>query len=517
MKKFIGFLFVILIGLGIFAWVKWAAPKLAEKKQMKTSGVDASKMETFTWGGDGYAGYYVLNSTEMRRRLAMKGVILKFVNDGGAYADRLEKFSKGEYDFILLPISSFIQHGKKYSYRLGTIPAAISDSKGADCLEAFPEFKFSKVNDLDNPNIKIIYTGASPTEDIINLTISTFDLNNLQESSSWKVEVNSSEEVFELAKKAAKDNTVDKSNIVYGMWEPEVSKAEEQLGMVKIWGSENFSNYIVDVFVFSNKSMSVRSEKVTEILRTYFDVVDYYNARQDEQVKELKKLTGLKQPAVEKLINNIHWYTLYQNAHDEFGIPTNAGDQANEGLIRTIYAWNDINRMLKLEGEVENPYTILNKKILENLLASSLKPVISATSTAPTDFSPLDEKGWERLSETGILKVENITFQASVNKVDELGEEVIGKVSEKLLQNYPDYRILIAGHTGIGENEEENIKLSQERADAVRQILIAVYNINPNRILAKGFGSSRSPQRKINESERAFRSRMARVEFILMQ
>jgi outer membrane protein OmpA-like peptidoglycan-associated protein len=517
MKKFIGFIIIVLIGLCIFAWVKWGSPYFAEKKQLKNSGVNASNMETFTWGGDGYGGYYVLKSTELRRRLALKGIILKFVDDGGAYADRLEKFSKGEYDFIVLPISSFIQHGKKYSYNIGTIPAPISNSIGADDLLAFPEFKFSKVNDLDNPNIKIIYTGASPTEDIINLTISTFDLSNLQESSSWKINVGSSEEVFDLAKKAAKDNNVDKSNTLYGMWEPEVSKAEE-LGMKRIWGSENFSNYIIDIFVFSNKSMSVHADKVTEILRTYYEVVDYYNAHQDEQVKELKKLTGLKQEAVEKLRKGIHWYSLYESAHEMLGIPINAGDQANEGLVRTIYAWNDINSLMKLEGEVDNPYTIINKKILENLLASSLKPVSSsAKSTLPTNFSPLDEKGWESLTETGIMKVENITFQSSVNEVDDLGEEVIAKVSEKLLHNYPNYRFLVAGHTGGGENEKANIKLSQERADAVRQILIAVWNIDPNRILAKGFGSSRPPQRKANESDRAYRSRMARVEFILMQ
>ncbi len=516
MKKFIGTIILILIGAGIFAWVKWGSPYFAEKKQMKTSGVKVANMETLTWGGDGYAGYFVLNSTEMRRRLALKGIILKFVDDGGAYASRLEKFSKGEYDFIALPVSSFIQHGKKYSYRLGTIPAAISESIGADGLSVFPEFKFSKVNDFDNPNLKIVYTGASPTEDIINLTISNFDLSNLQDSPSWKVEVNSSEEVFNLAKKAAKESTVDKSTTVYGMWEPELSKAED-LGMKTIWGSENFRNYIVDVFVFSNKAMSAKFDKVTEILRTYFEVVDYYNARQDEQVKELKKLTNLKQAAVEKLMSKIHWYTLYQNAHDEFGISTTAGDQANEGLVRTIYAWNDINRIMNLEGEVENPYTILNKKILENLLASSLKPVAPSTvSAGPVDFSPLDANGWARLSETGIMKVENITFQASANKVDDLGEETISKVAEKLLHNFPNNRFLIAGHTAPGD-ESANLNLSQERANAVRQIFIAVFNVDPDRMLAKGFGSSRPPQRKANESERAFRSRMARVEFVLMQ
>lgn len=517
MKKFIGFIIVVLIGCGIFAFLKWVKPSLDEKKQMKTSGVDVANMETWNVGGDGYAGYGYLQSAELRRRLALKGIVLKFVDDGGAYADRLEKFSKGEYNLIVLPVSSFIKHGKKYSYRLGTIPAAISDSRGADGLAVFPEFIYSKINDLDKPNIKIVYTADSPTEDLINLTISTFDLSNLQESSSWKVEVGGSKEVFKLAKEAAKGNTVDKSTTVYGLWDPELSKCESELGMIKIWSSADFSNYIVDVFVFSNKVTSAKSEKVNEILKTYFEVVDYYTARPDEQMKELKKITNSKQGDVEKYLSNIKWYTLYQNAHDEFGIPISAGDQANEGLVKTIYAWNDINRLMNLEGEVDNPYTILNKKILENLLLTSMKPVTPSALSAPIDFTPLDKKGWERLNETGILKVENITFQTGFNKVDEAGEEMVVKVSEKLLHNYPNHRLMIAGHTGTGQDEAACVKLSEDRAKAVRQILIAVSNIDPDRMLAKGFGSSRPALKKPNEQERAFRSRQARVEFILME
>ncbi|MCK7532836.1 MAG: hypothetical protein MZV63_18270 [Marinilabiliales bacterium] len=44
------------------------------------------------------------------------------------------------------------------------------------------------------------------------------------------------------------------------MWEPDVSNAIDNLGMKKIWGSDNFRNYIVDVFVFSRKYVNNKEE-----------------------------------------------------------------------------------------------------------------------------------------------------------------------------------------------------------------------------------------------------------------
>ena len=114
------------------------------------------------------------------------------------------------------------------------------------------------------------------------------------------------------------------------------------------------------------------------------------------------------------------------------------------------------------------------------------------------------------------MRVENITFQSGVGRLDNDGEGTVDNVAQKLIHNYPDYRVLVAGHTGYGD-ADANLKLSQERADIVRQQLIAVYNIDEDRILAKGFGAERLPKRKNGESERAYRLRMQRVEFILLK
>ena len=76
---------------------------------------------------------------------------------------------------------------------------------------------------------------------------------------------------------------------------------------------------------------------------------------------------------------------------------------------------------------------------------------------------------------------------------------------------------IIRGHTGPGGSEEENVKLSLARAQAVAQYLRAVHGINPNRVKADGLGSKKPAVKKPGESIRAYRYRLSRVEFIAVE
>lgn len=50
------------------------------------------------------------------------------------------------------------------------------------------------------------------------------------------------------------------------------------------------------------------------------------------------------------------------------------------------------------------------------------------------------------------------------------------------------YRFLIVGHTDAKGKRLYNLKLSQERADAVREALVSVFRIDPRRLLDVGLG-----------------------------
>ena len=82
------------------------------------------------------------------------------------------------------------------------------------------------------------------------------------------------------------------------------------------------------------------------------------------------------------------------------------------------------------------------------------------------------------------LNVEFDTNKATIRKgsVQEIGNLAA------VLKKYPDLKILIEGHTDNVGGAKPNEKLSQRRADAVRNYLVEKYGIEASRLTAKGFG-----------------------------
>ena len=497
---------VVIILMGYFG-----RDVLFKKKQKSTSDT-SGKTEAMNWAGDGYLGYAFLQTVEMKKQLARKGISLKFENDNGDYATRLEKFNKKDYDFIVLPINSYLEHGAKYKYP-GVIIAAICESKGADAIMGFEDvMPNGKVNDLNNPDLVIYYTGASPSSFLLDLTISDFDLDALADNDSWRREVNGSEEVYKMAKKATKDRTVGD---VFVMWEPEVSKSIEKLGLKKLWGSDQFKGYIIDVFVFHRDIVAKEPERIKDFLTTYFRVLNYYTSRDEDMIKELSKISGLDKDATRNMINNISWYSLHDNCMELFEIPVAVGLPAKDGIINSIYACSDVMRRTgSMDEDIDDPYIIINSNFLEEIKDESVKNV--GDNAESMVFDALSEDEWLKLPEVGTMRVKPITFQSGTNMLDYQGEEIVDKVAQMLINNYPGYRVVIKGHTGQGD-KKANLELSQSRADVVRQRLIAVHGVDSNRLFAKGIGASQPPQKKAGENSRAYALRWARVEFVLVE
>ncbi|MBF0256973.1 MAG: OmpA family protein, partial [Gammaproteobacteria bacterium] len=95
------------------------------------------------------------------------------------------------------------------------------------------------------------------------------------------------------------------------------------------------------------------------------------------------------------------------------------------------------------------------------------------------------------------------------------GKRVLDRMAEKL-RHYPNFRVLIKGHTGIGGDPQANLALSAERAEAVARYLMITYAIDSQRIRALGFGGSQPLPRLPGESDRAYGYRLPRVEIGLV-
>ena len=500
---------LLLVFLGVAAVLGWhfLKPLVFDWSQRRTSDAPGAEV-TVRIGGDNYLGYWFVTSPEMRKQAARRGIGIQYEDDGGAYGDRLQKFAAGEYDAIVLPVNSYLQHGAAVDFP-GVIVAAISESQGADGMVGFADqLPSGKIEDLNDADLEIVYTSASPSEFLLDLTIADFDLDELQSGDRWRREVGSSRDVY----KQARDNQGD----VFVLWEPDLSRALSLPGMKYVWGSDRFSGYIVDVFVFRRDFLKARGDAVREFLAIYFRVMQGYANNRDKMVSEMRRSTDLKEDVIREMLPKIEWLDLEENRRLQFGMSRDAGEQVEEGIINTIISCTDV--MLRthrlerdpLEG---NPYLITNSSVLEALMETVNVAAVGVGAGIEVVFEPLEEDGWQRLREVGTFRVEPITFQTWNNQLDDAGKESIDRIAQLLTHNYPSYRVIVRGHTAPGGDEAANAKLSLERAEVVMQYLKAVHSLDPNRLRAEGMGSAEPPRRKPGESPRAYQYRLSRVEF----
>jgi len=512
MRKTTGIIILIFV-VAVIAIViyKFMLPSLTDQSQRDTSDA-AIKTEKIRICGDNYIGYWFLSSAQMRKQAPRAGLEVQFIDDGGLYADRLLKFNRKEYDCIVLPVNSYIEHGKQYDYP-GVIVASISESKGGDSIigleTLFPE---GKVNELNDSSLTITLTGGSPSEFLMDLTIAGFGLDQLESQRTWLREVGSSKEVYDSAKRGEGD--------VFVLWEPDLSKALELPGMKYIFGSDKFEGYIVDVVVFHREIVKKKPEIIINFLRTYYRVMSYYQSNREAMIKDMRKVSGLKKETIEQILPKVDWHSLAENSQKQFGLAKNPGDPVREGLADTILACIDVMvRTGKMQtSPISNPFKLINSDFLKELQETTSALSLNTVGTT-VSFTHLDEWGWEQLRKTGtigIMRVEPIPFRSGTYQLNDTGKEAVDRFAQLLVHNYPANRVEIRGHTGQG-NKQANMVLSQNRAETVMQYLKAVHALDPNRMIAVGVGAEQPPKKKPGESARARKYRMPRVEFILYE
>lgn len=78
------------------------------------------------------------------------------------------------------------------------------------------------------------------------------------------------------------------------------------------------------------------------------------------------------------------------------------------------------------------------------------------------------------------------------------------------LIDHPELHLTISGHTDSAGKEESNLRLSQARADAIRNYLVSTFSIDGSRIKAIGYGSSKPVTQELSDEHKQLNRR---VEF----
>jgi outer membrane protein OmpA-like peptidoglycan-associated protein len=110
-----------------------------------------------------------------------------------------------------------------------------------------------------------------------------------------------------------------------------------------------------------------------------------------------------------------------------------------------------------------------------------------------------------------VLTVGDVLFATGKAEVAAGGLRSIDKLAEFLKKN-PNRNLLIEGHTDNTGNEDFNLKLSQQRADAVRDQLVS-RGIAPERITTRGYGPKYPA---VDNDSSAGRQQNRRVEVLVL-
>jgi outer membrane protein OmpA-like peptidoglycan-associated protein len=264
-----------------------------------------------------------------------------------------------------------------------------------------------------------------------------------------------------------------------------------------------------------------RPDAIAVLLAQYFETLRVYDAASARLHADLAAASNLPGPSVEAMLRGVQWATLNDNGAIWFGI-TPSGLPEQEGLVSAI---NGAASVLVAAGDFprsplpdRDPYRITNKQFVASLYLKQIDGAQAGAGAAgglSKRVPQLDDEGWQRLKEVGTLKIESLSFARGTASLDDDGRAMLAQIAERI-SHYPNYRLLVKGHTGVGGDTAANLELSKRRAEAVLEQLVTAQRMDPNRIRALGYGSSQPLPRLPDESERAYAYRLPRVEFALV-
>ena len=511
-KKIIGFILLVALGSAAIVGIKVLTPLFEDRKQKNTS--DAGEVKsTITIDMDSWVGYYPLCSQEMKRRLKTRGYGLKCNDDNADYPGRMERLQKQQSFFAVATVDSYILNGSNEKYP-AVIVAVIDESKGGDGLVAGKTIR--SIDDLKRKNsVRIAFTPGSPSEHLAKSIASHFDAPFLIAKEN-RIDTKGSGEAL---KKLLSDS-VD----VAVLWEPDITKAVSK-GYNRLISTENTEKLIVDILLVNRDFNADHPEIVQVLLSEYFKALKHYTENPEQLKKEVAGRYNVTSEQAESMLKGVQWANLESNARKWFGVPVQGGtslEDLSDAIQSTVQILQDSRDFTKNPLPDGDPYRIINSKIIQVLHAGLVnsqfgveKPSEPIVGSLEKKFRKLSDAEWDALREIGTLRIRPITFQSGMAGLGVEDKKEIDFAIEAL-KHYPNYRVVIRGHTGLRGDKKENKRLSQQRADAVRNYIEAAYPIDGNRLRALGMGSDSPLAKKPDENERAYQYRLPRVEMYLV-
>ena len=186
-------------------------------------------------------------------------------------------------------------------------------------------------------------------------------------------------------------------------------------------------------------------------------------------------------------------------------------DKQHENILATISAQRgDIDFMIENTKSMQERITSLEGKTLEKkkkkerLLAE--KRFNEKLSGIQHHFKPHEAEVYKKQNQV-IIRLKTMRFPVGQSVIMPDNYGLLSKV-QRAIRTFGEPDVIIGGHTDSTGSEEINEHLSQQRADAVRQYLVANETLPYEKIIAVGYGSMRPIASNATESGRATNRRI---------
>jgi outer membrane protein OmpA-like peptidoglycan-associated protein len=469
---------VVLLGIAL-AWRLLVAPFFTQSEKerqeqqqqalIESTSAAGSYRHTIELHADGFSGYAVLRSPELRNLLKNEGIRLEVVDDGADYPARVRALQGGQAQMAAFPINSYLQAGAGLGEFPATILFIIDETQGADAILAW-EQGLENLQGLNNENARVIYTPDSPSEFLAEITVESFILPKLPEN--WRVKEEGSEKILRMLL-----NADPKAPRAYVMWEPQVSEALENPEIHVLLDSSKTKGYILDALVVEREFLKNRPEVVKTFAESYFRALFAITA-ENRMVELVRKDAGgpgrdLPEKFAENIANGIQWKNTTDN-YAYFGLKNAGGSETLDdviGKIAKVMAQTGLIPADPLNGKYGLIYF---DKILDEMRVNGFHPgktldVIAGDlnldeeqASTRQELRALSQSQWEDLNPVAAFQVEEIRFPRMSDKVTLQNQRKLEALASRL-KDWPSYYITIIGQSQKSDMEDIN-KVAQDLA-----------------------------------------------------
>ena len=189
------------------------------------------------------------------------------------------------------------------------------------------------------------------------------------------------------------------------------------------------------------------------------------------------------------------WYTERRNIYEDYkklfgdingGEPLGAttGLQVHINTQRTKTAADGMIGDIYFSSETKD--VVITEAAKEKIVART--PVISLPRRASIPSRTPKVALRDRYSKPSCVNI-SVRFDLNSTELVSIAPEVMETIMEYLV-TYPQSRLVVTGHADNVGREAYNMELSKRRAESVKNYLVEKYNIDGERMIVKGVGSS---------------------------